>query len=309
MLHNKIHALLVAPLAALVLTVSPAESQAFCGLFDWLFHKDPVVAPLAANPCPTPTTVAYQPRTSYRLGFTSVPVTRMTPVTSCDPCTGTAVTAYRPTTTYVRRFGFVPYTTYRPVVVPVAAPVATGYAPAFTSAVATGGCASGNCGTPTTYYSPTVSSGSSCCGAGAAPSATYAPAPATTYAPAPATTITPAPATSYAPTPSPTYTPPATVAPQPTPAEQPSTSEPRTFMREPLGGGEPAETEAPQLQPIPDSSMKSSPSGLFRAPQLLDPEDKAAEHKRGVRVIPAVHVQAAESTQEELDAAGWRAAR
>lgn len=345
MLRNKTRQMILAGTLSVGMGVSAAPVHA--GFFDWLFHRNqPQVVAVAnpCDPCAQQTTVAYAARTSYRLGFVNVPVTTMRPVTACDPCSGTATTAMQPTTTYVRRLRFVPQTTYRPVV--VNRPVATAaYMPTVAAApVVSSGCATGNCGSaaPATYYTPGAATPTPSL-SGYAPTTTYA-APATTYA-APATTYSQPSTSGYAPTttyaapsttysqPSTTYSQPSTTyAPQPsatysqpTPAQQPATSaEPRTFMREPLNNGtqQPSEQPQPQqqqqqqqpsngtqLQPIPESSIKNSGGGLFQAPRLLDPKDKAAQREEGFRVMPAVHVQPAQRSQEALDADGWRAAR
>jgi hypothetical protein len=337
-MHLKKRSLVLAGSAGLLLLATPTTSHAFgLGLFDWLFHHEEkvVTVPLAScNPCAP--TATYAARTSYRLRFVNVPVTTMRPVASCDPCSGTQVTAYRPTTTYVRRLRFVPTTTYRPIATTtVAAKYAVGN---YAAPAAVSSCATGNCGTaapaPTYYtpttYAPTVANyapaSANCCGSTAAPTLRgFSPAPATTYTPssssyAPATTYTPSP--TPAPTysqPSATYSQPAPSSAQPTPAEPPATAEPRTFKRESLDEEQsqpqqqstpaPAEqqTEKPQLQPVPDSSIKSS-GGLFRAPRLVDPKDKAASAEHDFQVRPAVHVQPAPMTQEEIDAQGWRPA-
>ena len=321
--------IILAGSTGLLLLAAPASSYA--GFFDWLFHRETIVAApaVAGNPCAP--TVAYAARTSYRLGFVNVPVTSVQPVSTCDPCTGTAVTAYRPTTSYVRRLRFVPTTTYRPV--SVAATAAPAYTAAYAASpcatgncgtVSAGGCATGNCAAPATYYTPSTAGYApatpGCCGAGGARTLSHSAAPAATYTPVPSVNYA-QPSTTYSQPstlqPSTTYAPPAGSSAQPTPAEPPSTAEPRTFMREELNGSQqqpvqPApeqETPEPQLQPIPDATIQKSGSGIFRAPRLVDPQDQSAQRTPAWQVQTAVHVEPAQLSQEEIDAQGWRAAR
>lgn len=211
---------------------TPSESQA---IFHWFGNCCrpqttfmPVAPAVNCNPCGTQV-AQYVPQTCFRQECIQVPVTVMSPTTSCDPCSCCPTTVMRPVTVMQQQVRMVPYTTYR-IVYSNPSPCATG-------------CATPAAPASTYYYQPTAPamapSTGSCCGGSTAPASFSAPA--ATYS---------APVTSQ-----PSYSTPA-----PTLSAPPTTTTPPTSTYE---SGRPAtETTDPNapLTPIPQQSSGTAPT-------------------------------------------------
>lgn len=233
------------------------------------------------NSCTTHT-VGYVPQTCYRTVAVNVPVTTLRPVAACDPCTGCVRTVMRPMTSYVTQTRRVPYTSYRRVYYP-------------TSCCPTSPCITGcsSCSSCTTGCSTCALTGSTCsqCTSGRGVTTTSS------------STLNPIPSTS---TPKPTYAP-------------PENSGSRTFQK-PIDSAPEADSDS-QTSVVPSDSAplyrtapspaKSSTRGLFRAPRLINPQDKLTQIPNSTnRVTTASHIAPASvSSREQQDATGWRASR